>query len=85
MAEQGRSANVAAIEAMVELVRRRAPDTVVSLEVEKARPSLERLLALPVDVFFVSKEFARFRGFTRMEEAVQGLTASVQPRSAPFT
>lgn len=49
-----------------------------SVEIEKTRPVLHKLLPFG-DVVFVSKEFALFSGYHSKEEAVKGVLSIVKP------
>lgn len=54
--------NITETEMMLELTRKRAPQLRVSLEIEKPRPGIERLLALP-DVLLFSRSYAQAQGY----------------------
>ena len=74
---QGRSFNVENITKMVEIVRESCPRLKVSIEVEKPRPVLTRLIPL-ADLTFISREFAEFSGYSSMEESVKGFSKSAK-------
>ncbi len=58
--------NVLEVHAMIEYARSLAPDTPVSVEIEKERGEIERLFDGP-DVLMFSRPFARGRGFEEPE------------------
>lgn len=79
---QGRNvANVVEMIAIVRKYNQKCQDgnsITISVEVEKAKAELDALIPLP-DVLFVSKDYARFKGFTNMTETVQKIQMQAYP------
>lgn len=67
--------HVSACEQMLRRVRERRPGLIVSLEVEKTRPQIERLFPL-ADVLVFSRAYARARGFSSAPELFAAARAS---------
>ncbi|XP_045116117.1 ketohexokinase-like isoform X1 [Portunus trituberculatus] len=76
--------NVANVAQMIKLVREhnkglpQGEFITTSVEIEKAKPELEALIPL-VDVVFVSKDFAVFKGYSNMAETLEGVKAMAHP------
>ena len=64
---------------MLKLMKERAPEVAVSVELEKPRANLE-LLMENADVIFASKDYAKFLGFQDMESAAKGIMKKASTR-----
>ncbi|KAK3893741.1 hypothetical protein Pcinc_002445 [Petrolisthes cinctipes] len=76
--------NVANVVKMIEVVRKHnqkhqdSKSITISVEVEKAKAELDALIPLP-DVLFVSKDYAKFKGFSNMAETVEKIQTQAYP------
>lgn len=50
----------------------------ISVEIEKAKPELEALIPLP-DVLFVAKDYAKFKGYSNMDETIETIQSLAFP------